>query len=1615
MKTRMVVVIVALILTVFIIGFSGIGVGEPHSDDEQELGYIVHVEGDTSADSIEESKQIAEELQQPVIEHVESLNGTEVKATFWSTNNIHITVDEDQTSKEEILNHSAVERMSENQQVETPDPGETDTGIGIQSTPDEGPTYGLEQIRTEETWEQFDTTGDGVNVTVLDTGADITHPDISLGGDESNNYEGYWVRIRGDGVEEGTDAPEPYDAGSHGTHVAGTVLGGDANSEDVQIGVAPNATGMHGKVLGERFGSTTDVAAGVEWAIENNADVISLSLGSEEQEDALSEHIEEAWKHDIVVIASSGNSGPNELLFPAGEEDSIAVGATDSDEEVWEGSSGWADEDGDVITPDIVAPGVDVWSAEEGSDGVTRKTGTSMSAPHVSGIAALALSNNPELTPDEFRMVLTETAHPIDSFGETRQGSGIVDAYATLQATNPDGYYDTGTVLVNESVEAGDTLLVNTTITNKNIIDEYGKQNVSLYVDDERVDVKEDVEIASEDSTDVEFEHETSKSDAGETNVSIRTDTTEGTNTTDVEGVPNFEVDVNESDFDDGVVVGEENEFSVDVNNTGGEPGEEPVKLFVNDEEKEDAESETIELAAGEETSVDIAYTPVEDELGEATFRVESSTTSDEVVTDVLEPAEFSVELLEDEIRDEEFVIGETVPVNATVENTGGVNESSDVELLINESVQSEATENTGVLESGESVQVSLPYTVGVDDYAESNVSVRTNDSEQNTVVDVLRPGESSVSIENVNEPVEGEDIIATVDVENVGDVNLSQVLDVGVDGVGENETEIAVENDTVEQFDIRIPTTEGDAGEYTVDAETPDSADSGDVSVLTGPEFEVELINSTTPVTAGENVSLNTSVENVGGETGEETVTLTTDSFGDVEQSRSVELGAGEEETIQFEFETGVDDIGEQTVLVGVGDSEVSEQVVVDEPVKPEVSGVNVSESVSNDVLTVNGTVSQGGVNVSEVDIGVEAGFTSFSFEEQVAEDVDEGGEFEVTIDVDDLVGDGEYTSVIRVTDDAGQEVTATGEEARVDTTAPTVQLSANDVETDTGEVVVEADEAFEVTDVEVIADTGDDRSPDSSSIPDGFNSEPIEIPFDSSETSGDGKGFSIGVEAEDEVGNSVSESFTTNVSGYEVEDGSGELTVSDRNNISVDVNESEFDAGEPERQAMTGSGSGVPAGTALENNVLSGGYLDVSDIGLSESELSNATLRIDVDKLDSEAIEGFDSDELTLFKSEDGERGYTEIEAEYDSNSGELVTEVDGFSQFVAGGVDSTPPEITDVDVTPGEDVDSDDGPVTVTFEYSEENSPINVSETSITADVGSERVTNQVTEDDAELTVDDLSEGETITVEMIVTDTAGNVAEKEVTIEVGGDGDDDSGNGGNGDDDSGSGGSGGSGGGGGGGGGSGSGVPSPLPTQFPDDASVDERTQDRISGSESVSVAESGSFLDGPVVREVRFNEGGLEGDIETRDYDRVPSEVGSPPGEAYSVTQILVPPEYTDIDSTVQFDLMNAESSPVDVEEMDRDSLTVWHRSADNGDWESLETEVVEDSEEHLIVEAGVDSFSYFVVTDASDHEDEREDGAGDEEDSVMSDDTPGFGVIVALVAIMLSVIVLRLRQ
>jgi subtilisin family serine protease len=234
--------------------------------------------------------------------------------------------------------------------------------------------WGLALLNVPQHWKN--TQGAGVRVALLDTGVDESHPDLAAAID---------------GVRDFTHSRYgAADRNGHGTHVAG-IVAARKNDRGV-IGVAPQSRLLIAKVLGDDgIGSSAAVAAGVDWACDKGATVISMSLGSREPDALLRQAIERAAAKGVFLITAAGNTGrPNSVNYPARWRETIAVAAIDRNGRLARFSSR-----GPQV--DIAAPGQDVLSTFR-DGGYAKLSGTSMAAPFVAGVVALLIALHRDAT-----------------------------------------------------------------------------------------------------------------------------------------------------------------------------------------------------------------------------------------------------------------------------------------------------------------------------------------------------------------------------------------------------------------------------------------------------------------------------------------------------------------------------------------------------------------------------------------------------------------------------------------------------------------------------------------------------------------------------------------------------------------------------------------------------------------------------------------------------------------------------------------------------------------------------------------------------------------------------------------------------------------------------------------------------------------------------------------------------------------------------------------------------------------------------------------------------------------------------------------------------------------
>ena len=295
--------------------------------------------------------------------------------------------------------------------------------------------WGMVNVNLEAAWDVRHNSS-FIKVAVLDTGIIPDHPDLSYnltdGADfvdgiyfaDPSNYQATDL----DPTDETTEA----NGGSHGTHVSG-IIGAVGNNSIGVSGINWSLDIIPVRVLNASgSGTHYDIAEGVYYAIDQGTDLINFSLGSSTGSYLLEDAIDYADLSNVVMVAASGNDGANSLLYPAAYSETIAVGATDQNNNRCTYSNY-----GSML--DLVAPGdyiPSTWGhydidTGETTSGYVYMSGTSMAAPHISGIAALLLAEG--VNPSNVKARLTSTAIDLGYTGkDDKYGYGLVDAYGAL-------------------------------------------------------------------------------------------------------------------------------------------------------------------------------------------------------------------------------------------------------------------------------------------------------------------------------------------------------------------------------------------------------------------------------------------------------------------------------------------------------------------------------------------------------------------------------------------------------------------------------------------------------------------------------------------------------------------------------------------------------------------------------------------------------------------------------------------------------------------------------------------------------------------------------------------------------------------------------------------------------------------------------------------------------------------------------------------------------------------------------------------------------------------------------------------------------------------------------
>jgi len=384
-------------------------------------------------------QSVAKQSQQSlldILKNAKANNQITAYESFWVINAIKVTAPK--SFFEEIQNRSDIYKIETNWKITLPDPVTQSTNNSSTQELQNSKTQELKtvpaatqanltQINVDDIWTNYRVNGNqilgsGINVAVFDTGIDYNHP--LLTGKITAQY---------DFAEKDADAFD--DTSGHGTHVAGIIAASDG------IGIAPSANLLIARVFDDsNNGEIAWLANASQWAINNNAKVVNMSLGDENAgaNESMRSIVDSLNNMGIIVAAAIGNkgSGTGTTTSPGNCPNAIGVGAVNNNNAIASFSSrGPISWDGSSYTkPDIVAPGVSIYSTKPAwSSNYGTYDGTSQATPHIAGVIALILEANPNLGSSSVKQILKNTVDDLGDTGEDNvYGAGVINAYNAI-------------------------------------------------------------------------------------------------------------------------------------------------------------------------------------------------------------------------------------------------------------------------------------------------------------------------------------------------------------------------------------------------------------------------------------------------------------------------------------------------------------------------------------------------------------------------------------------------------------------------------------------------------------------------------------------------------------------------------------------------------------------------------------------------------------------------------------------------------------------------------------------------------------------------------------------------------------------------------------------------------------------------------------------------------------------------------------------------------------------------------------------------------------------------------------------------------------------------------
>jgi acyl-CoA hydrolase len=441
---------------------------------------------------------------------------------------------------------------------------------------------------------------------------------------------------------------------------------------------------------------------------------------------------------------------------------------------------------------------------------------------------------------------------------------------------------------------------------------------------------------------------------------------------------------------------------SADITNRGGESDSQTITLDIDGLGTDET---TVDLDPDGSTSVSFSVPTDDTDNGYYAVTVASKDHDDTTTLTVTEPpASFDVELTDLSNP----TAGEPVEATVGVTNTGGSGEQS-----ITLSVDGLGSDSTSVdLDRDGSTSVSLSVPTSQDDAGDYTATVSSDDDGDTGTVTVQEPDILTVEIADTNSPVfEGETLAVETTVENTGTSTITKDVSLAVGGDQRDEISVTLDAGATTMATLEWVTADGDAGDYTATVASADDEDTTDVAVQEPAAFTVDITDTNSPVVEGETLAVDATVENTGGTTATQDVSLSV--AGDQRDRTSVSLDPGATAAVSLEWGTDEGDAGDYAATVESADDDDSADVAVEEPTAftVEITDTN-APVVQGDTLTVEATVENVGEASNTEAVALSVGDTR---RDETSVTLDAGDSTTVTLEWATAEGDaGDYTATV-------------------------------------------------------------------------------------------------------------------------------------------------------------------------------------------------------------------------------------------------------------------------------------------------------------------------------------------------------------------------------------------------------------------------------------------------------------------------------------------------------------------------------------------------------------------------------------------------------------------------